>query len=67
MAAHSSTLAWKLSWMEEPDSLPSMGSHRIEHDWSDLAAVAAVYLTVYNWHSHLKIDLINSSWHNLEQ
>ena len=35
MATHSSTLAWKIPWMEEPGRLPSMGSHRVEHDWSD--------------------------------
>ena len=33
MAPHSSTLAWKISWMEEPGRLPSMGSHRVRHDW----------------------------------
>ena len=38
MAPHSSTLAWKIPWMEEPSRLPSMGSHRVGHDWSDLAA-----------------------------
>ncbi|XP_055444776.1 RING finger and CHY zinc finger domain-containing protein 1 isoform X1 [Bubalus kerabau] len=32
MATHSSTLAWKIPWMEEPGGLPSMGSHRIGHD-----------------------------------
>ena len=41
MAPHSSTLAWKVPWMEEPGGLPSMGSHRVGHDWSDLAAAAA--------------------------
>ena len=41
MAPHSSTLAWKIPWMEEPGGLPSMGSHRVGHDWSDLAAAAA--------------------------
>ena len=41
MAPHSSTLAWKIPWMEEPGGLQSMGSHRIRHDWSDLAAAAA--------------------------
>ena len=40
-APHSSTLAWKIPWMEEPDGLPSMGSHRVGHDWSDLAAAVA--------------------------
>ena len=41
MATHSSVLAWKILGMEEPGGLPSMGSHRVEHDWSDLAAAAA--------------------------
>ena len=40
MAPHSSTLAWKIPWMEEPGGLPSLGSHRVGHDWSDLAATA---------------------------
>ena len=40
-APHSSTLAWKIPWTEEPDGLPSMGSPRVGHDWSDLAAAAA--------------------------
>ena len=33
MAPHSSTLAWKTSWMEEPGRLQSMGSLRVGHDW----------------------------------
>ena len=41
MAIHSSTLAWKIPWTEEPGRLQSMGSHRVRHDWSDLAAAAA--------------------------
>ena len=32
MATHSSTLAWKIPWMEKPDRLQSMGSQRIRHD-----------------------------------
>ena len=32
MEAHSSTLAWKVPWMEEPSRLQSMGSHRVGHD-----------------------------------
>ena len=32
MATHSSTLAWKIPWMEEPDGLQSMGSQRVRHD-----------------------------------
>ena len=41
MAPHSSTLAWKIPWMEEPGGLQSMGSWRVGHDWSDSAAAAA--------------------------
>ena len=33
MAPHSSTLAWKIPWTEEPDRLQSMGSQRVGHDW----------------------------------
>ena len=32
MAAHSSTLAWRVPWTEEPGGLQSMGLHRIRHD-----------------------------------
>ena len=41
MAAHSSVLAWRIPGTEEPGGLPSMGSHRVGHDWGDLAAAAA--------------------------
>ena len=34
MAPHSSTLAWKIPWMEEPGGLQSMGSRRVGHDWT---------------------------------
>ena len=40
MATHSRTLAWSIPWTEEPGGLQSMGSHRVGHDWSDLAAAA---------------------------
>ena len=43
MATHSSVLAWGIPGMGEPGGLPFMGSHRVRHDWSDLAAAAAVY------------------------
>ena len=39
MATHSSVLAWRIPGTAEPGGLPSMGSHRVGHDWSDLAAV----------------------------
>ena len=44
MAPHSSTLAWKIPWTEEPGGLPPMGSQRVRHDRSDLAAAAAAEL-----------------------
>ena len=34
MATHSSTLAWKIPWTEEPGGLQSMGSQRVRHDWA---------------------------------
>ena len=40
MATHFSVLAWRTPWMGEPGGLPSMGLHRLEHDWSNLAAAA---------------------------
>ena len=41
MATHSSVLAWRISGTGKPGGLPSLGSHRVGHDWSDLAAAAA--------------------------
>ena len=42
MATRSSVLAWRIPGMGEPGGLPSMGSHRVGHDWSDLAAAAVL-------------------------
>ena len=41
MATRSSVLAWSIPGKGEPGGLPSMGSHRVGHDWSDLATAAA--------------------------
>ena len=41
MATHSSVLAWRIPGTGEPGGLPSMGSHRVGHNWSNLAAAAA--------------------------
>ena len=38
--SHSSVLAWRIPGTREPGGLPSMGSHRVGHDWSDLAVAA---------------------------
>ena len=45
MATHSSTLAWKLPWMEEPGRLQSMESWRVRHDW----ATSLSLVTFMNW------------------
>ena len=44
MATHSSVLTWRIPGVGEPGGLPSMGLHRVGHDWSDLAAAAAAAL-----------------------
>ena len=41
MATHSSVLAWRIPGTGEPSGLPSVGLHRVRHNWSDLAAAAA--------------------------
>ena len=44
METHSSILAWRIPGTEAPGGLPSMGSHRVGHDCSDLAAAAALVM-----------------------
>ena len=44
MATKSSVLAWKIPWTEKPGRLQSMGSHRVGHDRSDLAAVLCLFI-----------------------
>ena len=51
MATHSSVLAWRIPGAGKSGGLPSMGSHRVGHDWSDLAA-AAVILQSPPWPPH---------------
>ena len=43
MATHSIVLAWRIPGTGEPGGLPSLGSHGVGHDWSDLAATAAYF------------------------
>ena len=62
MATHSSTLAWKISWKEEPGGLQSMGSLRVGPDWSELVAAAAMFiehLTVCQGLCSVPYDLIH--------
>ena len=60
MANHSSALAWRIPGMGEPGGLPSMGSHRVGHDWSDIAAAAvASYEQFFVEH---KISTLQTFW-----
>ena len=49
MAIHSSTLAWKIPWMEEPGRLQSMWSWRVGHDWASNPQL--IWLDVKRWHA----------------
>ena len=55
-ATHSSVLAWRIPGMAEPGGLPSMGSHRVGHNWSNLAAAA-----VYDFGQVFNLSLSQSS------
>ena len=61
MATHSSVLAWRIPGTREPGGLPSMGSHRVRHDWSDLAAATA---GAHKYSSHLRLhaQLLSCVW-----
>ena len=50
LATHSSVLAWRIPGMGEPGGLSSVGSHRVGHDWSDLAAAVAA---ICSWSIHI--------------
>ena len=58
MATHSSVLALRIPGTGEPGGLPSMGSHRVGHDWSDLAAAVAGIIKVFHLMSITKDMLI---------
>ena len=54
MATHSSVLVWRIPGIGEPHGLLSVGSHRVRHDWSNLAAAAAAYIYSLSKYSLLK-------------
>ena len=56
MATHSSVLAWRIPWTEEPDGRQSTGSQRVGHDWSDLAHMHCVRITTITLVNILHID-----------
>ena len=60
MATHSGVLAWRIPGTAEPGGLPSMGLHRAGHDWSDLAAAAAMTkLSIFIHECLITIDLFS--------
>ena len=62
MATHSSVLAWKIPGTGEPGGMPSMGSHRVGHNWSDLAANYSKALFPYlqmPWRVVVRIHWVN--------
>ena len=69
MATHSSVLAWRIPGTGKPGGLPSMGLHRVGHEWIDLAAAAAaatlksVHLGLEAWMVHAV--LLAVVWHCL--
>ena len=59
MATHSSVLAWRIPGTGEPGGLPSTGSHRVRHDWSDLAAAAGYIRLLSQYGSFIPSFLSN--------
>ena len=49
MATHSSVLAWRIPWTEEPGGLQSMGSLRVRHDWATLLSLFTFMHWRRNW------------------
>ena len=65
MATHSSVLAWRIPGTVEPDGLLSMGSHRVRHDWSDLAAAAsAVHRSLWRPGYCFNLQALNFKYQN---
>ena len=72
MAPHSSNLAWKISWIQEPGKLQSMGSQRVGHDWaintyllifSSVQSLSCVQIFVTPWTAACQSSLsITNSW-----
>ena len=61
MATHSSILAWKIPWMEEPGRLQPMGSQRVGHDW----ATSLHYTYHVPTHTHWNVTQPLKQWNNV--
>ena len=57
MAIHSSTIAWKIPWTEEPGRLQSMGSQRVGHNWATSLSLSLNFLDSFVKRSAFKIKL----------
>ena len=55
MAPHSSTLAWKIPWTEEPGRLQSMGSHRVGCDWATSLSLFTFMHWRRKWATHSSV------------
>jgi len=70
MATHFSVLAWRTPGMREPGGLPSKGSNRVRHDWSDLAAaqdtmMATINLRLSQGCKHFSVYTNPSMWYTI--
>ena len=70
-ATHSSILAWRIPGTREPGGLLSMGSHRVLHDWSELAAAAAAakcldIITCERYIENIHLAQVHGVWKTLE-
>ena len=63
LATHSSVLAWRIPGTGKTGGLPSMGSHRVGHDWSDLAAAALISYCFSSWFFLMILFYISFSYH----
>ena len=62
MATHSSILAWRIPWTEEPGGLQSKGSQRVGHDWATEPSLSLSYINKHIYtHIHLSVDFPGGS------
>ena len=63
MALHSSTIAWKIPWTEEPDRLQSMGSQRVRHNWvTSLSLFKTQTVVMYGWELDCEESWAPKNW-----
>ena len=63
MAAHSSTLAWKIPWMEEPGRLQPVGSQRVGHDWATSPSPYGWFTVLYSFQVY---NIVIQSFYRLD-